>query len=772
MIWANRLIDHMVTFLSRRKVCNNNILSGFKTAEDRRQATVEYFLLSPEQQTVLARYLTKPKYTRSCLLCFGYIASCMVKDKEYLKKVSVESAISDCLALFDEAMPAEIDTEQVLTLLSIQQFQESLRMTKEQANPYFRAHSQEVIRLCVFAIVNNCSAWSLERSSSEILVEQDRLLGLYLYEALDVCSTKQIEELIDDWIRPADSAEDRNKEDNLLFRTLVSYPRLNSKYTARICDHLFKDNSITSLEAMELLQDDYQNKKTIKKYIKRRFSESIKNGDPQYVYAKAVFDAYVDESEAVPNAMVRVCSSQKMDDVIAGLAIVSLAAWLQIRKNRMRYLSVPFKTSKGFVDKLLDLVSGMDPAYFNIAVNCIADLYLLGQLDNRVLNQQRVLNAAITTLHSSDLEQQRHTEKLLGIMPLSVNLPSRFIEKYGDAYCSNLKGAFKSATINMFRILVKTQFWNNKNELLGAYRRLYLHAYEHRDDLVEEDIASLQLLKYELLESFGKGITKETSEAVLDSMSRPLPKEEEDWLKAITEMLLANPQTTLEVEDQENVANLLKFTEAHLSEPDACALLERTKIDNADIGSFLVLRWFVLLCRYSKSPEKIFAFYQQFAEVLNRPTKYSWVRGHRGRNADFCEYAKFLQTPCRLTAALELSQTSTLIFFVDQKELPDFVRHQIAKLLSDRLFLGTGSQEKPTYQDLLEANDVYEDPITFWEWYYEDRGVAKIATTCVPKAVPTILAFGYANDIEIGKIAVRTHPWNFKYLSAQLKQNL
>lgn len=157
--------------------------------------------------------------------------------------------------------------------------------------------------------------------------------------------------------------------------------------------------------------------------------------------------------------------------------------------------------------------------------------------------------------------------------------------------------------------------------------------------------------------------------------------------------------------------------------------------------------------------------------MLNRPAKYTWEPRHRSRNAEFYEYAQFLQCPCRLTAALELSQTSMLKFFLEQKELPEFVHHQIGKLLRDRLFLGNSSPEKPIYQDLLEATDIYETPITLWEWNYDDRGVTKIATKRVPKAVPAILVFGYANDVEIGNRAVQTHPWNFKYLSAQLKQH-
>lgn len=272
MIWTNRLMDHMAQFLKRTTAHQSNILAGFTTKEDRQQAMIEYFLLSSNQQVALARFLTKPEYTHSYLLCLGYIASCMVRDKEYLKTVSVESAISDCLALFGESMPAAIDTEQVLSLLSIPQFQESLGMTKKHIVPYFRPHSWETIHLCAFAIANNTSVWSKEKSASEIFIEE-HLLGFYSYEALEVCSPKQIEGLIDDWLNPA-NIENHNEEDYLLFHTLVSYP-LNSKYIARICDHLFRDNSFTAVEAMDLLQDDYPNKKAIKKYIALRDKEDV-----------------------------------------------------------------------------------------------------------------------------------------------------------------------------------------------------------------------------------------------------------------------------------------------------------------------------------------------------------------------------------------------------------------------------------------------------------------------------------------------------------------
>ena len=73
MIWTNRLMDHMLRVLKRRKAHQSNILASFTTKEDRQRAMVEYFLLSSEQQAVLARFLTKPEYTHSYLLCLGYI---------------------------------------------------------------------------------------------------------------------------------------------------------------------------------------------------------------------------------------------------------------------------------------------------------------------------------------------------------------------------------------------------------------------------------------------------------------------------------------------------------------------------------------------------------------------------------------------------------------------------------------------------------------------------------------------------------------------------
>lgn len=770
MFWTNILINHLHGFLTGTANWEENIFSLFETTEEKHQAMVEYFLLSPEQQVVLSRYMKKQDYAHTYISCLGYIASCIILDREFLRKVPIKKAVSEFIELYGQYMPVQIDTEQILSLLTIQKFQENLTMTKEQIIPYFQIHSREIVYLCVFAIANNCSVWKTDKKASEILIEQSRKLDIHFFDALAVCTPEQIDTFVNEWIRPP-SEENRNEEDELLFQVLIVYPKLSKKSLSHICDHLFKDNTITAYEALELLSEKCLNRKAINRYVSSAYRRSVDKGIPQYVYAQAVFKAHGDKSDAIRKAMDCVCAHADSYETIAALAVVSLAAWLQVQRSRARYLSIPFRISKTFIDKLIDMVSSGESACFNIAVNCIEDLYLLGWIDNQLLGQECV-QAAVRMRQSSDADQRRHAEILLALIPFSVKLPRQFEEDYKNQYLHALTGNYKIHTVHLFRILAKTTLWDCCDDLISAYRELYLHAYDYQDELVEEDVVSLQRLKLEVLAALDTEIIQETSEAALDMMNKPLPEKEDKRITALKNALLADHEKTLVTDSEVEVASLLAYVKVHLFEPNICVLLERTKITNENIGSFLVVQWFVNLCRCSDSPQSVFSFWRQFSEILIRPVKYSSNTYHRRNNSEFSEYAQFLQEPCRLTAALEFAQTDTVKLFIrHQNELPEELGRQVIRMLADRLSLGSKATVQPAFQEQLNEPSIYDNPMAFWERYYDDRAITKIALKQVPAAAKTILLFGYADDLDVAQVAVREHPWNIRYLSARLREH-
>lgn len=757
MLWKEALINRMNDFLLRKKTAEKcDILDCFETPEEKTLARSEFFDLPKDQKDMLKNFITKPDYAKACLVCLSYLATALEEDEDSFGKTPLAAMVSDCIRKFESKFPVMIQPDDVLTLLAFQDFQETIGF---KANGYPKTRFPEFIRLVAYAVYNECSVWSESKSIAEIMEEQ--LLIFHSSTALELLSEEKIDKLLSCWITDAGTT-DRNNGEMLLFRLLTTV-KLNVCYIGLICDQLFKSNSITPNEAQTLIEGSYENKDLIRDYIARRFGESINNGHPQFLFPMACFYIDRDQEDTLYNAKKVIGGEDPYattHDKVIYLSVVSLAGWLQLRKTRVPYLQT-LSCDSNFVSQVIDLVAG-DPVYFEAGMNCLEDLYLTGNLDNRLLDREDLIEKAMLMLDSANEDFVTKAEKLLCLLPLYGILPAKLISKYLHTYECNLgSGKYQTKTIVLFRILAKTGYWGKKEKLFAAYKELYLHAAEAIEEVVEEDMAYLQLMRQELWEMFSDDFSPASSEDVVKTMDEPLSSEATEQMHLVLRNLLKDPNATHTAIHQEAVLQILKY-----ARPSTALILERTEVP-LDLSPLLATWWFAILARTSDHPDRVHAFYQQFSKILNRPALYPWEKNRRGIwHQPFQNFAKFLETKSRVALILQLAPTATIQFFLNQNSLPKAIRCEVEEILTDRYF-DQDDKEKNPFRKLFLEPELYD----IWNFFYDDKGVIKEAVRYIPNAITAILKFGYDSDVEVTQLALENHPWQSQNLAARIKES-
>ena len=778
MIWKKAILRRIHQFLRGQLVDEENILSCF-TGNEKHNAMVEYFELSSEQRFVVSKFIRKEDYCKSYTTALAYLASCAVENSSVL----INENIYDAISSFNTQYSSEensVDCEQFLNLLSVQGLREEMCFTIRSMYPYVLLLPPEVEALSFWSIMNECSFWSEKSTIEKIILDRQHNYGLHFFDLIEkTCSFEKMDTLIDRLLAIEVQDKYREKAENLLFQILMQYKHLDNKYIAQICDHLFKDNSITPNWINCFLRNNANTKK-VQNYIEPKFRESLKNKQIAYLYAYCALSVFSAGKFSAEEAMDRIINGTDEQEIIINLAAISLAAWLQVRERSIRHLSSPFQPSRLFISKLLHfLMDPSSPEYY-VAAETTRDLYRYKKLDNAILDNKKILQTAAALVDGANKQLQQAAECVLGILPLSCTIPDDLKADAFQRYRKALEEpGFDPKTIQHFRIAFGT--WNEPKQVLRELKALYLYYNSHRQDLVPEDLASLRLLKAEIYSLLPPEKHGETPETALRVLEQPMTKMVRMGWLCIAGELLRNPQLKHKVDAVKmaqiiHLVHRVEFRKDDINPEILDILLDRAEIETDEVGSVLLMQWFEILCNRSLSMASL-TFYQQFSTILNRPCLYQIEEGRQSNRSEFSMFTRFLQQPSRVELAIwhaiNIGKPAVAQLFISPYSkpnlLPEEIQNRIATRLSEYLYGQCVLDRSLLNRWSRPELNILSNSAMTWQKFYDDRAVTRRAVKEFPGIHRTVLEFGYSDDLEIAVAAVEKEPASLEYLSSKFR---
>lgn len=757
-------------FLESKQATTEKLVDDLDPAE-KAMALEAYFRLKPEQQRAFAEFMTNEGncYAICAFLCYLAVRA----DQNEAILVDIKGAIDryneDCSDAFGTVDPA-----QTMALLSI----EGMLVEIGFKTPCLLLVNTALPKLVFFALVNGISGHKDQPGAA--LVDN---YGIGLDK-----NFRDYEEIVipDSLVCELINHPDRSKTNWILTRILFTSIKLSDGAFEKISEHLFQDNDLTPLQLAYINSEEKPNTNRLLKCVEPRFKESIRIGEPKYLYLYAALCLRSYEADFLAtNAIKTVCASDDPCEVVVSLTQIDINSWATIyNAGSMLGFNSGVTITPLFCQRLQELLSGDDPCLFYAASHLARDLWCIGQFDNALLGQSEIVRKALEYLRSPIESIRFAAEGVLGMIPLKTRLPSNFFRRYHSSYHRALrKETYDPRVVFFFRILTCCGAWRHPGQLVQRYVQLYKYYMAHQDHVGRVEELLLQLTRQEL-QQIDKSLRKNvaTPVEVLQQSSKVPTIFDICYLSTKADSLLEKPDQRLMLTAKEAQTVLtiamrdwLGFETRHLNRFQIKALLAQSDLPD-DVGSFVVLQWFQWLANFD-CPEAVL-FYEKYHHILNRPAFYS-CDPHK---STFSKFGEFLNQPNSrvemvLAESIMVSKCSTVArLFASPAftpaSLPENTQGATSEMLEKRK-RGLLPVDENILTEWLDLSwDSISDPARAWKRFYDDQGVAQLAVEADTQCHEAVLEFCYGANEQVAAAAMKKDPlWSLNYLSAKLQNS-
>lgn len=447
--------------------------------EDQIKLVEEFLLLPPTAQATLKRVLCDGKATKSTLFFLTFLASHSANGFDFSSKV--ETAVHE----FNSYYAAELKCEPVclgdvqcilnLDTVAFHDILSPCQGLQGWVGSYFKCF------LVLHGVVSGLSPWMYSgKSIAQVLADHVpshyiRMISEYLP---NLCDHDSYQAIMDEILANSKAQPYRlgNMED-MLFEALTVF-QFEPSFVNKAIDILFKDSiayyQVTAIKRLVNGPNGY----VANKYIFEQFTRRFYEGETAFHFvAAAILNARAVEKGIDPlqDAVESSILPMGGDDLLLGIARVSLIAWTQIdKRNRLDNKTV---ISPCFVKILLNNVKNFDKRYYSISASALHDLILARYLSQDLLSEPAIYQTALQTLQ--DEGGKLWAERLLALIPWDTTrvAPSAAVELCVE-YVDRMETAFlkKDEALEpeiMFGALENLGYWKNRTlDKATAYQKL------------------------------------------------------------------------------------------------------------------------------------------------------------------------------------------------------------------------------------------------------------------------------------------------------------
>jgi len=612
---------------------------------------LDFVRLSPTEQAAYTALVTDSRVRRSALYALAYLASAAISCGNY-----AVSNIPNIAEIYNTFAREKVDCDTIpsewLLIYAKGLFGRSDCILHSSFNLW---RSYELKLFALFAAINGYSAWHCEGISvAQIIVNilsSRKEYRLDEFFATLVPSSKAnsiLRDIIKEY--PTDS-EKKYSVDGLLFDALCQCEPLSEEVITQICDILFR-TSIYQKHAHDICKLlNGPNATAFRTCIMNGFFTGCKNSVAEYTFcAAAICNTERVHAEKAPfdEALSGIRNAPTLSDYLLNVACLDMLLWCDRIGTYRIPTSLP-TIDRSMQDKLLSFLSTPDKLCYPIVASAVNCLVLHNITEPSALNEEIRL-ASIEALNCDSIRTR--AEEILALIippspplsqcakPFISDLANTYQTRY-DACMANPKSEENPEVL--FAVLCHLGLFDTPeaqcNQLKQIVERsLTDSAYPGKDSKWR---IGHWLQHFTPSSNFWVPTSTNVDHEIF---GETLSKQRQADIQRLSESLETSSQK-YPVASAQEALDIIKFIllcpcTSQSGQKHVQALTKNVQMEVPDAGSFLVVSWFNVLCRYGQA-DQILDYYRTHSDILDRPSSVSGIRFSQRKNELYDSYRAY-----------------------------------------------------------------------------------------------------------------------------------
>ena len=692
---------------------DSELCESSPAAEEKCARSVEESHVTAQAAENLAAAALDESTRRSLLFAISYYASCvMVKDDSFSSK-ELEAVLMRYNSYFRHIHGCEELDQHIFEACVRDVFGYTLERSRF---PLAFTRAQRVASFAAYAVLRGCSCWQDNTDSLPGVVcihMQQRAFQSLKKIVPSLVATEVTNKLLSELLAETDPAiTESDRYNEILLHILESFAELSPENLACICKVLFEYGITTDdIDRISHILSG-PNSSAFREHIMSSFHQSCADGEAKYFFCAAAIvnhDRGDSATGSIENPFTRMIDSEGTDMYLLNAACVSLLLWypkhfgLELSERRMNV-----KTrleDEQIRESLLKHLRKPNGVFYPIISSVVSDLVQSELLDANTLDED-VYHTAMILLGDETL--RKYAEWILTLIPVGKfnyaadhsddrSLQSHIMKLYDRALQDDRKSGYPE---HHFATLCHLGEWLDSNQRMAQLDRI-LAFYDKYYGGGWSD--SKWRVKHLLKQSMSGPLLWKLHNTDADPvmLNAHLSPEREQALLALANTLCENSGEPETISTTEKALDIICFFRHYQGmdapvPPVAKSLLENTRLDVNDAGSFIVLSWFQLLCAYDCG-EAALDLYQRYEQILSMPwlgcpSMYEFWTGESAEA--YCRYRKLMSRLQRIVAdnlqkghcavlhaIMESKYRSTL----DNQKNAYFLNHNITNIASAKV---------------------------------------------------------------------------------------
>ena len=643
----------------------------------------DFLHLDSRRQTAYIRLATHKALRKSALCGLSYIATHALADEPL-------SALDSWTEQFSARVAGKISCADLKRDL-LQMYARDLLgpdLTApdpgDLADPLFYSRNK-LLPLALFAVIGGFSVWHEQGLSTGQILGKRLSAGwhILLRDALCTMAASKLVEPVLQALMDAFPDYPKLEEtfNDIFFAVCKHSTCISDSILHRMCDLMFRDGIYRSQTQQMCDVLSGPNSEHFCSYIMDRFTNACVTGIAQYHFcAAAIVNAQRHRAGQNPleEAVREITRAATDRDYLLNVLCLGMLAW-DDRIARKHYPVKGLVLEQKTVDKLVSHLSTPDRLRFPIVACAIHDLILKDILEPTILGE-KVRQTALRAL--GDDQIRKRAEELLSLIPLPATPPAKGNQKLLQNYLERYEACHRNSKSDeqceqLFAVLCHLGTFPTAQERREQFDRI-MERFTERAAYADSDT---KWRMGNLMYSVGLAPyvwTDFPTRADPATLDHPLSEERKAELLRLSKRL-GEEDGTYRVTNTEESLEIIKFIAPYTysartrQAPEPVGLGAHVLLEVSDPGSYIIVKWFEILCRYATGP-RVLAYYRAYHQVLDLPDSL-FPDTSRGSNRQLYEAHKaFLQKSPRVLEGLRLavmhSNPGVIAAFMDSEYRP------------------------------------------------------------------------------------------------------